>query len=71
LSAAQHRYVHEADAVVTGDLDAPFHWTPNGTYAGSKIWADADEVGLVHPVFVIPFSAAHESRKYFGSKSSF
>jgi protein farnesyltransferase subunit beta len=71
LSAAQHRYIHDADAVVAGGLDAPFHWAPNGRFAGSKIWAEGDEVGLVHPVFVIPFGAVHESRKYFGSKSGF
>ncbi|KAF2449236.1 terpenoid cyclases/Protein prenyltransferase [Karstenula rhodostoma CBS 690.94] len=71
LSAAQHRYLHDGDAVAEQGLDAPFGWTPNGSFAGSRVWADADEVGLVHPVFVIPFGAVRESRRYFAGKNSF
>lgn len=77
LSAAQHRYLHDAGEVGVevdgeqGGLDAAFRWTPNGTVAGSTTWTDADEVGLVHPIFVIPFDAARSSQAYFSDKGSF
>ncbi|KAK7179660.1 hypothetical protein DPSP01_011591 [Paraphaeosphaeria sporulosa] len=71
LSAAQHRYMHDTETVEKGGLDAAFHWMANGTFAGSKIWTPADEVAYIHPIFVIPFSAASESRKYFADKGGF
>lgn len=67
LSAAQHRYTCGGKEDGKGDLDAPFHWDVDGLFTGSKVWAIGDEVGEVHPVFVIPVKAAHESREYFAS----
>lgn len=70
LSAAQHKYVCNATTESKDDLGAPYHWKAEGTHE-SKIWEGKDEVAEVHPIFVIPFKAAHESRTYFEGKEGF
>lgn len=68
LSATQHVYAYdEAAPTSSGDLGAPYNWTSRDLYP-SKIWDGQDAINEIHPVFVIPFQAAHESRVYFLSK---
>ena len=75
LSSTQHTYTYEAEMQTDlggSDLDAPYYWKPNGLFEGEKIWAEeTDLVGEVHPIFVIPFKAAHQCRKYFEEKGGF
>jgi protein farnesyltransferase subunit beta len=52
-------------------LGAPFHWKSSRFYEGDKVWDAGDLVGKIHPVFVIPFRAVYECRKYFETKEGF
>jgi len=74
LSATQNSYVYEVKAQEEGKggvLDAPYHWRVQGKYEGQKVWDDDDAVGEVHPIFVVPFEAVDECRKYFEAKEGF
>lgn len=71
LSAAQHHYVYD-ESINRGlgdvGLGAPFRWKAEGMYWEDKVWDASDLVGKIHPVFVIPFRAVYECRKYFEGK---
>lgn len=74
LSHAQHRYTYEAkvqEDLGGGDLDAPYYWKAQGDYDDEKVWGDTDIVNEVHPIFVIPFKAVHDCRRYFMEKEGF
>lgn len=75
LSAAQHKYVYDENVnktLGTGNYGAPFHWKTEGRYDGEDVvWDEADALRAVHPVFVIPFMAVYETRKYFEDKEGF
>ncbi|KAF2690270.1 terpenoid cyclases/Protein prenyltransferase [Lentithecium fluviatile CBS 122367] len=74
LSAAQHKYVYEADVQTElggGELDAPYYWKAEGLFEDERVWGSDDVVGEVHPIFVVPFKAVHECRSYFDSKEGF
>lgn len=71
LSATQHVYAYNDGARLSGNLDAPYQWTTASAYPDSKIWDQNDEINEVHPVFVIPFQAAHDSRTFFEAKQGF
>ncbi|KAF1967714.1 terpenoid cyclases/Protein prenyltransferase [Bimuria novae-zelandiae CBS 107.79] len=67
LSAAQHVYEYDEEKEV-GGLCAAYRWTTRGRYEGG-VWGEGDVVGEVHPIFVVPFEAAHACREYFEGKS--
>jgi protein farnesyltransferase subunit beta len=71
LSAAQHHYVYD-EGINKGlgevGLGAPFRWKAEGMHWEDKVWDASDLVGKIHPVFVIPFRAVYECRKYFEGK---
>lgn len=75
LSAAQHRYAYDGNVnkgLGTGALGAPYHWKTEGLYeAEDSVWDDGDVVRSVHPVFVIPYMAVYECRKFFEEKVGF
>ena len=72
LSATQHVYTYDETAPASSDaLGAPYNWTCQSLYPSSQIWEADDAINEVHPVFVIPFKAARESREYFAGKASF
>ncbi|OAL52414.1 terpenoid cyclases/Protein prenyltransferase [Pyrenochaeta sp. DS3sAY3a] len=75
LSSTQYRYVYDENVnknLGTSNLGAPYHWKSEGRYEGKNdVWDDADVVRAVHPVFVIPFMAVYECRRYFEEKESF
>jgi protein farnesyltransferase subunit beta len=75
LSAAQHKYVYDENinkSLGQGDLGAPYHWKTEGRFQGeSVVWEDDDVVKSVHPIFVIPYMAVYEIRKYFEDKEGF
>ena len=75
LSAAQHRYVYDEDVnkdLGTGNLGAAYHWKTEGLYEGkNEVWGDEDVVRAVHPVFVIPYYAVYECRRFFEEKEGF
>ncbi|CAI6323865.1 unnamed protein product [Periconia digitata] len=68
LSAAQHVYSYEdtmLEELGGSELDAPYYWKVEGLYEGDKVWEESDELEQVHPIFVVPFRAVHECRRYF------
>ncbi|KNG45906.1 CaaX farnesyltransferase beta subunit Ram1 [Stemphylium lycopersici] len=75
LSAAQHQYVYDENVnknLGTGNYGAPYHWKTQGRYEDDgKVWDEGDVVKTVHPVFVIPFMAVYEMRRYFEEKEGF
>lgn len=78
LSHTQHKYIYDAEAAARegtggggGNLDAPYYWKTQGLYDGARVWEDADVVGEVHPIFVVPFQAVRECRRYFEQKEGF
>lgn len=74
LSAVQHEYVFDKDIkkdLGQGGLGDPYHWESKGLYEDEKVWGDEDIVNEVHPIFVVPFKAAEDSRKYFETKKGF
>ena len=74
LSAAQHKNVYdEARAADIGksELGAPFGWKVEGVFDGERVWGDEDFVEEVHPIFVIPYQAAEDCRRYFEAKEGF
>lgn len=74
LSAAQHHYVYD-EGINKGlgefGLGAPFRWKAGGMDWKDIVWDASDVVGKIHPVFVIPFRAVYECRKYFEDKEGF
>ncbi|KAF1363073.1 terpenoid cyclases/Protein prenyltransferase [Lizonia empirigonia] len=74
LSAAQHHYVYD-EGINKGlgeiGLGAPFRWKAGGMDWKDIVWDASDVVGKIHPVFVIPFRAVYECRKYFEDKERF
>lgn len=75
LSSAQHHYVYDENVNkglgATG-LGAAYHWKTSGLFEGhNEVWDDVDVVRAVHPVFVIPYAAVYECRKYFEDKEGF
>lgn len=75
LSAAQHRSVYDGGVnkdIGVGDLGAGYHWKMEGLYEGdNNVWGDEDVVRPVHPVFVIPYAAVYETRRFFEEKEGF
>ncbi|KAF1950945.1 CaaX farnesyltransferase beta subunit Ram1 [Byssothecium circinans] len=74
LSSTQHSYTYEAKMQTDlggSELDAPYYWKPGGLYEEGKVWGKSDLVAEVHPIFVIPFKAVHQCRKYFEDKEGF
>jgi protein farnesyltransferase subunit beta len=74
LSATQHKYAYEADIqreIGGADLDAAYYWKAEGLFEEGRVWGDEDAVEEVHPVFVVPFKAVHECRRYFDDKEGF
>jgi protein farnesyltransferase subunit beta len=74
LSATQHTCTYEAETKTNlsgSNLDAPFYWKPRGLYEKGKVWGENDLVGEIHPIFVVPFQAVDECRKYFMEKKGF
>jgi protein farnesyltransferase subunit beta len=76
LSAAQYKYVFDekmGSVVATAGLSAPYQWRTEGLWEEDpgKCWDKYDLVGEVHPVFVIPFQAVEECRRYFEAKEGF
>lgn len=74
LSAAQHMYIydeHVNKGLGTGDLGAPYHWKTVGLYKGNAdICDDGDIIRTIHPVFVVPYMAVYECRRYFEEEGS-
>ncbi|KAF2874469.1 terpenoid cyclases/protein prenyltransferase alpha-alpha toroid [Massariosphaeria phaeospora] len=73
LSHVQHNYVYDEAESGAGSvlLDAPWRWKTQGRYQGDVLWGEDDVVGQVHPIFVTPWGAAEECRKYFEAKEGF
>jgi protein farnesyltransferase subunit beta len=74
LSATQHCYVYDEGinkSLGSVGLGAPFRWKVEGLYPEDIVWDKNDVVGKIHPVFVIPFRAVYECRKYFEDKEGF
>lgn len=61
LSATQHRYTLDAGIDNGGDKDLAFKWKVDREVGGDK----GDEVGTVHPLFVLPWGDAERIRRYF------
>lgn len=75
LSAAQYKFAYDENVnkgLGAANLGAPYHWKTGGRYEEkNEVWDDADVVRAVHPVFVIPFMAVYECRRYFEEKEGF
>jgi protein farnesyltransferase subunit beta len=74
LSATQHRYVYNGEVrteIGGAALDAAYYWKTQGLCEEGRVWGDEDVVGEVHPIFVVPFRAVHECRRYFGDREGF
>jgi len=75
LSAAQHKYVYDGKVnqrLGTGPLGAAYHWRTEGVYDGDNdVWDQEDTVRAVHPIFIIPYMAVYECRRYFEEKEGF
>ncbi|KAF2642577.1 CaaX farnesyltransferase beta subunit Ram1 [Massarina eburnea CBS 473.64] len=74
LSATQHTYTYEATMQIDlggSALDAPYYWKLDGVHEEGKVWDETDHIAEVHPIFVVPFKAAHACRKYFEEKEGF
>lgn len=74
LSFVQYKYVFDEQMtgeIGDGELGAPYHWKTEGLFKGEKVWAPEDIVEEVHPIFVVPYEAAAECRKYFETKEGF
>lgn len=75
LSAAQHKYTYDEDVnkgMGVGDLGAPFHWKTEGEcVVENDVWDNGDVVRSVHPIFIIPYMAVYECRRYFEDRASF
>ena len=62
LSATQYHYVYDPHtANVEGDDDQAFKWIGSGSAKGDE----TDRVGMIHPLFVVPWGAAEKMRLYF------
>jgi protein farnesyltransferase subunit beta len=61
LSATQHRYIFDAEIDNGNDGDMAFKWKVDSPVEGDK----GDEVGTVHPLFVLPWGDAERIRRYF------
>ncbi|KAK7518607.1 terpenoid cyclases/protein prenyltransferase alpha-alpha toroid [Phyllosticta citriasiana] len=70
LSAAQHRYTYPSSAaqLFAGTLAAAYNWEAADAPNDSLPFDDADRVGRVHPVFVLPWGKAELARAYFEEK---
>ncbi|PVH95073.1 terpenoid cyclases/Protein prenyltransferase [Periconia macrospinosa] len=74
LSATQHTYTYEEtmlEELGGSELDAPYYWKVHGLHGGERVWGDGDVVDEVHPIFVVPFRAVHDCRRYFEDMKSF
>jgi protein farnesyltransferase subunit beta len=75
LSAAQYKYVYDKNVnkdIGSTNLGAPYHWKTEGGYDGEDvIWDHEDIIRAVHPVFIIPYKAVYECRRYFEAKEGF
>jgi protein farnesyltransferase subunit beta len=64
LSATQYHYIYnEKDANMEGNEPA-FKWTASDVVDGDK----QDRVGMVQPVFVLPWGDAERMRSWFVKK---
>jgi len=61
LSATQHHYIYNEKDATT---EAAFKWSPSEVVEGQE----GDRVGLVHPVFVLPWGDAEGMRAWFVKK---
>lgn len=74
LSHAQHKYVYDEEVnkgLGLGNLGAPYHWKTEGVVEQDDVWDEEDVVNGVHPVFIIPYRAVYECRRYFEDKEGF
>ena len=61
LSATQYRYIYDSHTIVEGDDDPAFKWIVTGDPQGEE----GDRVGMIHPIFVLPWGQAEEMRQWF------
>ena len=62
LSATQYHYTYDVDvANLKGDDDQAFKWIVSGSPEGEE----RDRVGMVHPLFVLPWGDAERMRQWF------
>jgi len=62
LSATQYHYTYDVHAAgVKEDNDPAFKWIVSGSPEGDE----GDRVGLIHPVFVLPWGDAERMRTWF------
>lgn len=62
LSATQYHYTYDAHAAnLKEDNDSAFKWIVSGSPEGDE----GDRVGMVHPLFVLPWGDAEEMRQWF------
>ncbi len=83
LSAAQHRYTFRKPTLSTESdpqpvsfetLGSAFHWVVDKnpeTDADIRALTDDDQVGAVHPLFVLPWGAAEQARRFYEAKGGF
>ena len=66
LSATQYHYIYEQKATkMEGDCDeSAFKWSTTDFIEGDE----GDRVGMVHPVFVLPWGDAERMRSWFVKK---
>jgi protein farnesyltransferase subunit beta len=70
LSTAQHDFAyHDEEKFVEGSVSAAFGWSVVGR--ADVPCEDGDWVKAIHPVFVVPFERAMESRTYFEEQGGF
>ncbi|KAH8668065.1 terpenoid cyclases/protein prenyltransferase alpha-alpha toroid [Tricladium varicosporioides] len=74
LSSAQHRWHFNASESAVeggGPLNSAYQWTSEVFEEDLPVYEEEDRVETLHPVFVIPQSAAEKTRQYFSSKEEF
>ncbi|KAH7036730.1 terpenoid cyclases/protein prenyltransferase alpha-alpha toroid [Macrophomina phaseolina] len=80
LSAGQYRYSFtpstssssSPQAAFSPPLNAGFNWTAvDADDEESRVWDEEDRVGMVNPVYVLPWGKAEAARRWFEEKVGF
>ncbi|KAI9688347.1 MAG: CAAX farnesyltransferase (FTase) subunit beta [Bathelium mastoideum] len=70
LNAAQNHYYSSASAKAKGEaLSSAFDWKVDAAKQEDTVFDEDDRVRLIHPVYVLPWGTAEQTRAFFNGKT--
>ena len=70
LNAAQNHYYYSEDAEQNEPLSAAFEWRADVSKHEDIVFDEDDRVRLIHPVYVLPWDAAAQTRGFFNNQAA-